>query len=78
MRLWENCYKVVVMCVCKKMPLVGFSFLEEALHGVKKGAIFQIIGDSKGFLMSYSFPVITSFIEKFVKFLCIPTIVIPS
>ena len=24
MRLWENCYKVVVVCVCKKCPLVGF------------------------------------------------------
>ena len=64
--------------VClQEMPPVGFSFLEEALHGLKKGAIFQTVDDSKGFLMSYNFPVITSFMGKLWN-LCIPTIVIPS
>lgn len=64
--------------VClQEMPLVGFSFLEEALRGLKKGAIFQIIDDSKDFLLAYNFPVITSFLGKLWN-LCIPTIFIPK
>ena len=72
-KLWESGTDVCL----QEMPLVGFSFLEEALHGLKKGAIFQIIDNSKGFLMAYNFPVITSFIGKLWN-LCIPTVAIPS
>ena len=66
--------------VClQEMPLVGFSFLEEALHGLKKVAIFQSIDDSQGFAYGFLlFPCHYELYWKIVWNLCIPTIVIPS